>query len=335
MTAPEELARFARESLGLAPSVDAELLPLNKRGSDRAYYRFLWNSGNSAILVHYQTNRIENTYFADIAHYLADNDIPIPRIIRHDPAACLILMKDLGDTDLWHLRNESWDIRDALYKKTLRMVHRLHSLSEAKFPFDTVQLAEDFGPNLYKWERDYFTNNFVGKLCELKLDPRLSARLETELVGLAERLSAGKRNLVHRDLQSQNVMIYGNEPFLIDFQGMRFGTSFYDLGSILYDPYVNFSASERIDLLSFYYGLSNPDLDWCAFQNAFWEASAQRLMQALGAYGFLGITKGLKSYLVHVPAGIHNLRAAAENAASLPILLEVCTKIDLRMLVSQ
>jgi aminoglycoside/choline kinase family phosphotransferase len=335
MTAPAELVRFARESLGLAASAKTELVPLDGRGSDRAYYRFLWNSGNSAILVHYQTNRIENTYFAEIAFYLADNDIPTPGIIRHDPASCLILMKDLGNTDLWHLRNKSWDVRRALYEKTLRIVHKLHSLSEAKFPFEKVHLAEAFGPNLYKWERDYFKNNFVEILCKLNLDPGLLARLETELAGLARRLSAGNRSLVHRDLQSQNVMIYENEPFLIDFQGMRFGTSFYDLGSILCDPYVDFSASERIDLLSFYYGLSTPDLDWSAFQNAFWEASAQRLMQALGAYGFLGITKGLKSYLVHVPAGIQNLRTAVENATSLPTLLEVCTKIDVNKLVRQ
>jgi N-acetylmuramate 1-kinase len=126
-------------------------------------------------------------------------------------------------------------------------------------------------------------------------------------------------------------MIFKNEPYLIDFQGMRFGTRFYDLGSILCDPYVNFSTSERMDLLAFYYGLSDPEMDWIVFQNAFWEASAQRLMQALGAYGFLGITKGLKSYLLHVPAGIRNLRMAAENAASLPILLEVCNKIDSKL----
>ena len=68
-----------------------------------------------------------------------------------------------------------------------------------------------------------------------------NGELETELSALGERLSGTGRCLVHRDLQSQNVMIRDGEPFLIDFQGMRFGSPFYDLGSLLCDPYVDFS----------------------------------------------------------------------------------------------
>ena len=49
-------------------------------------------------------------------------------------------------------------------------------------------------------------------------------------------------------------------------------------------------------------------------------------MQALGAYGFLGIKKELRSYLAHVPAGLRNLRMAAENARTLPLLLDLCDK---------
>jgi N-acetylmuramate 1-kinase len=330
MSTPETMVQFAQKSLGLAQDAAVDLIPLEGRGSDRAYYRFLWGPGNSAILVHYKPSRIENTYYADIALFLSENHIPVPQIICHDAVDCFILMEDLGNTDLWTLRNESWEVRKGLYQKTMKTVYRLHSLSETQFPSDRVRLTEAFGPNLYKWERDYFKVNFLEGLCALKLEPSLSLGLETELADLADRLSSGRRSLVHRDLQSQNVMIYADEPFLIDFQGMRFGTRFYDLGSILCDPYVNFSGIERIELLSFYHGLSESAPDWVSFQNAFWEASAQRLMQALGAYGFLGLKKGFKGYLRHVPAAVQNLRMAAANAGSLPTLLEVCAWIDSR-----
>jgi N-acetylmuramate 1-kinase len=86
---------------------------------------------------------------------------------------------------------------------------------------------------------------------------------------------------------------------------------------------VHFFENKRIELLSFYRGLSGADCDWSSFQIAFWEASAQRLMQALGAYGFLGLKKGLKSYLSHVSSATRNLRMAASNAGSLPALLEL------------
>ncbi|MEI9478147.1 MAG: hypothetical protein WCO26_16440, partial [Deltaproteobacteria bacterium] len=64
-------------------------------------------------------------------------------------------------------------------------------------------------------------------------------------------------------------------------------------------------------------------LDWDTFQNTFWEASAQRLMQALGAYGVLGLTKGLTSFLEQIPAGLRNLQCAATEVASLPRLREL------------
>ena len=81
-----------------------------------------------------------------------------------------------------------------------------------------------------------------------------------------------------------------------------------------------------MELLSFYYNLSATKSYWRQFQNAFWEASAQRLMQALGAYGFLGFTKGLESYLRHVPAGLRNLQMVVENAATLPTLQALCAR---------
>jgi aminoglycoside/choline kinase family phosphotransferase len=118
-------------------------------------------------------------------------------------------------------------------------------------------------------------------------------------------------------------MIRDGKPLLIDFQGMRFGSPFYDLGSLLCDPYVNLSDGERDELLSFYYGLSKSDLGLATFQNTFWEASVQRLMQALGAYGYLGLKKGLKAYLEHIPSGLRNLRLATLHVSSLPRLREL------------
>jgi N-acetylmuramate 1-kinase len=331
----DEVISFARQALELPPDAEMSLSTFEGRGSDRTYFRFRWGAENSAIVVHYQMTRIENSYYADIAFFLHDIIVPVPDIIRHDPAQRFIIMNDLGDTDLWSLRTAPWDIRRIYYQKTLIIVHHLHSFPEHSFPSGRVRLMEPFDHALYRWERDYFRENFIGALCGIQLEAETLERLEGELAGLAARLSSGRRSLVHRDLQSQNVMVYGDEPYLIDFQGMRFGSRFYDLGSLLCDPYVKFSTAERNELLLFYYELSNDGLDWKSFQNAFWHASAQRLMQALGAYGFLGLAKGLKNYLTHVPAGLRNLRTAAENAESLPNLLDICTRCEKALMCTE
>jgi len=317
------MIHFCRESLGLPESVSMEVFPLEGRGSDRTFFRLKWNRKASAILVRYDPRRLENTYYAEIAVFLREIDVPAPRLIRHDPANCLIIMEDLGDRDLWSLREAPWENRGPLYKKTLTIVHRLHSFPEMDFPSGRVRLMDGFGPDLYRWERDYYREHFVRDVCGIELEPSFAGALESELSAMGERLSGAARCLVHRDLQSQNVMIRNGEPFLIDFQGMRFGSFFYDLGSLLCDPYVIFSDRERDELLSFYYGLSKGNLDQASFRDYFWEASAQRLMQALGAYGFLGLSKGLKAFLEHIPAGLRNLHHASTQVASLPHLCEL------------
>jgi aminoglycoside/choline kinase family phosphotransferase len=319
----EKMIAFAREAIGLSESVSIELSPLEGRGSDRTFFRLTWKRKNSAILVHYDPKRIENTYYADIAAFLREIDVPAPRLIRHDPAGCLIVIEDLGDIDLWSFRETPWETRRALYQKTLSIAHKLHSFPKNDFPSGRVRLMESFGPRLYRWERDYFRDYFVQDVSGINLGPSFARELEVELSALAERLTGAGRCLVHRDLQSHNVMIRDGEPFFIDVQGMRFGSPFYDLGSLLCDPYVNFSEREQEELLSFYYGQSEWDYDWAAFRNTFWETSAQRLMQALGAYGFLGLKKGLNAFLDHIPAGLRHLQLAASRVGSLPRLREL------------
>lgn len=283
MTSREKIMRFVRESLRLAESATVEITPLSGRGSDRAFFRLTWDKTNSAILIHYDPIRVENAYYGDIAIFLNDINVPVPKLIRHDAEQFLMLMEDRGNNDLWALRNESWDVRHILYQKTLAIVRKLHSFPTEELSAKKIRLMDAFGPELYKWERDYFRENFVKGICGVEFEPTSDQELEVELSALAQHIHEASHSLVHRDLQSQNVMIQDGEPYLIDFQGMRFGSLFYDLGSLLCDPYVRFSEEERDKLLVFYYGLSKRDLAWPNFQQLFWEASAQRLMQTLGA----------------------------------------------------
>lgn len=315
---------FVRRTMGLPESADIEVSPLGGRGSDRVFFRMKWPGQRSVILVHYDAKRLENAYYADLGLFLRSVGVRAPSIFGHDPDGHQIVMEDLGDTDLWALRQLPWESRQPLYQETLVLVHRLHSLAEKDFPTGRIKLMDGFGPDLYRWERDYFREHFVSRFCGIELEAAFAGELEEELSALSDRLYHGFNCLVHRDLQSQNVMIHDGKPFLIDFQGMRAGSPFYDLGSLLCDPYVGFSDFERDELLFFYYDLSKRDFDRIAFRTCFWEASAQRLMQALGAYGFLGITKGLQPFLDHIPAGLRNLSLAASRVLTLPYLRELC-----------
>jgi hypothetical protein len=48
-------------------------------------------------------------------------------------------------------------------------------------------------------------------------------------------------------------------------------------------------------------------------------------MQALGAYGFLGLVKGNKAFLDHIPAALHSLRSLV---GEIPELKELRKALD-------
>ena len=54
-----------------------------------------------------------------IAEFLAEHHIRAPRVYFHDAEEGLIWMEDLGGTDLWNYREESWPVRRALYESAL------------------------------------------------------------------------------------------------------------------------------------------------------------------------------------------------------------------------
>ena len=211
------------------------------------------------------------------------------------------------------------DKRRIYYYQVLTQIRQLHTFEFTKIP-SNLKLSESYGPRLYKWEHDYFLENLVSAVCQLKLSPSLLKDLHKELDGLVIRIQNMEPCLIHRDLQSQNIMIKNDQPVLIDFQGMRLGNFFYDLGSLICDPYVTFATEERNELINFYYDLMKPDYSRNDFAIYFWEASAQRLMQALGAYGFLGLKKNKPDFLKHAYNGIRNLFLATSNTGNLPIL---------------
>jgi aminoglycoside/choline kinase family phosphotransferase len=311
---------FIRHALKLAETDPVHLTPLSKGGSDRSYWRIRYGDGCSAVFVHYLPDQKENHYYVAIAVFLQGIGVAVPRILQDDADRCYIMIEDLDDRDLWSCRNEPWAVRQICYQKALALIRKLHAFSPGNFPAETVPLMDGFGPALYRWERDYFRENFVQAICGIEISPSFAAELEAELSLLADRLERTGHVLIHRDFQSQNIMIRGDAPVLIDFQGMRFGSFFYDLGSLLYDPYVFFTEEERLALLRYYYSLSLSDLEWPEFKDLFLEASAQRLMQALGAYGFLGLKRGRQDFLVHISNGLANLIDASTRAKNLPLL---------------
>jgi aminoglycoside/choline kinase family phosphotransferase len=305
---------------------DFEVTAVEKGGSDRKFYR-IRAADRSMILVKYSSRREENRHYVDIARFLASAGVQAPHMYLHDPAEGLIWMQDLGEVDLWSHRLDPWSTRRPLYESALIEVFKIHSAATRKLPGCGLTLEREFNEQLYLWEQGYFFEHCLGNYFKLPAgEVRRLAGLAA-LQSAAVRLAALPRVLVHRDFQSQNILIRNGTAWLIDFQGMRPGLAQYDVASLLMDPYVALAGSERAELLGFYQRLARRSgVEVPAdFEEIFHWCALQRLMQALGAYGFLGLQKGRTQFLSHIPAARQSLR---ETAAHLDGLDEFVRALD-------
>jgi aminoglycoside/choline kinase family phosphotransferase len=121
---------------------------------------------------------------------------------------------------------------------------------------------------------------------------------------------------MHRDLQSRNIMVKDNTIYFIDFQGGRMGPIQYDLASLLHDPYVN--LPEHIKTVLFKYCVNKLkimiEINAQAFASGYWFCSITRLMQALGAFGYLSRVKGKTYFESYIPVALTTLQRELENS---------------------
>src|SRR5438094_962986 len=294
---------------------EVKILPIEKGGSDRKFYRVRCSSEQSLILVKYNLEREENRHYVAIAQFLETHNIHAPRIYYHDAEEGLIWLEDLGERDLFGYRNEPWLVRRAFYESALDEVRKLHQLPEAVCIEMHQHLPAEFNAALYAWEQNYFFENCLGRYFKIETGTIDNLDALPALHHIAEKLAELSRVLVHRDFQSQNILVRNGQAYLIDFQGMRPGLAQYDLASLLYDPYVELTPAERAELTAYYRGrqVENGIAINCDFALKLRLCAMQRLMQALGAYGFLGLVKGHKHFLKHVAAAMQSLqRTVAE-----------------------
>jgi len=325
----DQLIGWTRNRLHWHDEGDIGLLPIFKGGSDRRFFRVL-AGGRSCILMEYGPEKEENQYYARIGEFLNGLGVRAPKVLAHDASERLAWMEDLGPVDLHAFRDHPWAEREAYYQDTLEQAARLHARGYTAARQEGVPMMHGFDETLYAWERNYFYNEFVGGACGIPLSDADRAALEAELRPLAQHLFEQPIELVHRDFQSQNVMIHDGRCHLIDFQGMRTGTCTYDLASLLLDPYVVIGGEQRDRLLGNYRELRSGLPGQDEFDRLFWASGVQRLMQALGAYGFLGLKKDRKSFLEHIPPALSRLQESAGNLPGLkrlPALLEQCREM--------
>jgi len=285
-------------------------------GSDRKYYRVRDGEETHVLM---QCNEDDPDYerHLEYTRFFTNQGVSVPELISSEPENMRAVFADTGDMSLysWLKCPRTVEETEKVYRKAIDTVVMMHSIKEEDLSESVLLKERVFDNEYFRWETDYFIERFVKGLWGINID-NISA-LEQEFETLALKADSLPKNVIHRDLQSQNIMVLNDEVRLIDFQGARIGPPAYDIASLLWDPYHLLDDGLRGRLLRYYLErmkAENDGFNEDAFRNSLVTCRLQRHMQALGAYGFLSKVKGKQYFLKYVPEGVRLLKEDIELA---------------------
>jgi aminoglycoside/choline kinase family phosphotransferase len=287
----EAILSTVRQFLGVDPTVPITLEPIKRGASGRTIVRVKTPAREPFIGIYWTEEREDNAQFVPVAQFLKQARLRVPEIIHDRSRYRVALVEDLGDVDLLSMKDRPFAERLPFYRSAFEQVDKLFYSKPAK----DFHLMPPFDAALYRWEQEYFFEFLVEEFLDL-YGEAAALRKNPAFTDLAERLGTVSRHLVHRDFQSQNLMIKDGKVYLIDFQGLRRGRQEYDLASLVFDPYMDHTAEEREQLLELWEEIA----DERPLQTLFHECAAQRLMQALGAFGNIVKNRGDEWYRPHI-----------------------------------
>ncbi len=261
--------------------------------SFRQYFR-LSNARRSVIAVFAPPEQEDNQRFIRVQALLAQNGVPVPRLLAQDLERGYMLQSDFGDRLLLdELNQESADQR---YEQAMRLLLTLQQVDPpADFPRYDLAFVSD--------ESELFKQWFVGGLLDYQLDEQeVESLTELDKVFFANGLEQ-PQVLVHRDFHSRNVMCLDDGSLgLIDFQDALMGPITYDLVSLLRDCYISW-PEERVEAWvkqfrsKAFEGRLMSIVDDEGFMRWFDLTGLQRHIKVLGIFARLHLRDGKSAYL--------------------------------------
>lgn len=270
--------------------------------------------------------------YVRIGRHLHKKGISVPQIYKFDSKTGTVTMEDLGDTHLQTIVMQCLKTGDmqriqSFYEKAIDLMITMQFEGIKGFQtawcFDTPIYDAKFA---FQREAMYFVDAFA---CELVgINSKEKNELINELHSLCMLLNSSSWPvcLLHRDFQSRNILWHKDSPWIIDFQGTRAGPPFYDLASLLLDPYVQLSEVLIQKLLESYIesikSKNYKELADEEIYKAFRTYGTIRLVQAIAAYSFLWRKMGKNHFKKYLEPAIGRLLWLLEFKASAFIALK-------------
>ncbi len=318
------------------PTAGDPVLKLKGDASNRSYYRVGHYPESHVVMVMPKDGATKSEEaskgdapkelpFVNVHRYLSRLEVRVPRILRYDEPAGMMVLEDLGDVTFERaLQTES---RDVLYGRAIDLLARLRVQAERYPEPNGLAFTRAFDEDLYLWELHHFREWGMEAWSGRKPAGAELSELEGIFGKLAKELASAPRGLTHRDYQSRNIMVKDGDLVVIDFQDALQGPRQYDLVALLRDSYVELDYPFVEKMLDRYMDVFESDsgvpIDRGAFKSFFDLLTVQRKLKDAARFEFIHRVKGNPGFLVSIPASLRYVKTAFERRKDVPELAKL------------
>jgi N-acetylmuramate 1-kinase len=321
----------------LIDSENLAIRPLKGDASTRKYFRIVLNrhdSKDSHILMDLLNSHEETgKYYKNIQNKLWKNNIPVPVTYYHDKDLSWFLIEDLGDTTLFDYIVINSNFPNKFYHNLVDIIFMIHSIQSESDVKEYSGFSRRFDVEKFLFELNFFKDNFLYGILGLRLSSIEVYSLEKDFEELSKRIVNYPQVLTHRDYHSKNVMVKGEELYIIDFQDARLGPPQYDLVSLLYDSYVNICDEFRDELFKGYiekYESLNPQFDRHEFTEVYNLCALQRNLKAIGTFASMSLNRKNDYYLQFINVTLDYVKSHFEKIRGLDDLKIILNRYILK-----
>lgn len=299
--------------LPVLPIASGALKMLVGDASTRIYFRIRSGAATSIAAVYPLPAQAEVARFVEVRDLFDSAGLRVPDILAVDEEAGILLLEDLGDESLQVRLTRAPEEAGGRLRQALDLIFRLQTEGRKKLRPDQAPARHRFDYAKLRWELDFFSRHFMGDF----LGELPTPAAETEFHDLCTEMAGFRDVLCHRDYQVRNLLVTGDSLAVIDFQDARMGPPVYDAVSLLLDT---IDLPEDVLAGHMLYAMENLGFveRGADFYRQFWSVAVQRLLKALGTYGYQSAVAGKASYRLLIPSTVRRLRLAIEKRGGLP-----------------
>ncbi|MFB3903375.1 MAG: aminoglycoside phosphotransferase family protein [Acidobacteriota bacterium] len=291
--------------------------------SSRQYFRLVFENEGSYVLAAYpEPFQLETFTYQEVYDIFRMVGLPVPEIIVADGELGIVLQEDLGDESVQkRLRHSTQEEYCRLMCRAIDLLILIQTQATKVVPSNTEAARLAFDKEKLSWELAFF-RRYYGNYRNLPLPE--DKGLIADSGRLAEELASYPRFLCHRDYHVRNLMVKNDQVYIIDFQDARQGPALYDLVSLLKDS-IQLTPEQVEWYVGYYINQSRTAnspalLEARALRRQFDLMTIQRLLKALGTYGYQITERANFIYEQYVPGSLHRASLALQSLQEFPYI---------------